>query len=195
MLKRFYSKLCARFSKKIATAIVALTLICSIAVTGTMAFLVVKKVITNTFEPGQIELVTDNTTGVITNSANSDVGVYIRVRYIVNYQDTNGNVYHVPPQLGEDYTVSPLWDTNWIQNGNYYYYKNPVEPGTATTAVPVTVTFKPVTDSEGNVTNQYAGYTLTVQYLAEAVQSNPTTAVAESWNATVDSNGLITHIN
>jgi len=194
MLKRFYGKLCARFSKKIATAIVALTLTCSIALTGTVAFLVVKKAITNTFEPGEIELTVNNTTGVITNSADSDVGVYILVKLVVNYQNNDGNVYYIAPVEGRDYTVSSLLDTNWIQSGDYYYYKNPVEPGTATTTVPVTVTFKPGTDSEGN-SNQYAGYTLTVQYLAEAIQSNPTTAVAESWNATVDSNGLITQIN
>ena len=194
MLKKFYSKLCVRFSKKIATAIVALTLTCSIALTGTVAFLVVRKAITNTFLPGKIELSVNNTTGIITNSANSDVGVYIRVKLVVNYQDDDGNVYYVAPVPGTDYTVSPIWDSNWIQNGDYYYYKNPVEPGTATTAVPVTVTFKPATDSEGN-SNQYAGYTLTVQYLAEAIQSSPTNAVTESWNATVDSNGSITKIN
>ena len=194
MLKKFYSKLCVRFSKKIATAIVALTLTCSIALTGTVAFLVVRKAITNTFEPGQIELVTDNATGIITNSTSSDVGVYIRVKLVVNYQNNDGNIYYVAPVLGTDYTVVQGSDVNWIQSGDYYYYTQPVAPGNPTTAVPVTVTFKPATDSEGTP-NQYAGYTLTAQYLAEAIQSSPTNAVTESWNATVDSNGLITQIN
>ena len=195
MFKKFYSKLCVRFSKKIATVIVALTLTCSIALTGTVAFLVVKKAITNTFEPGKIELSVNNTTGIITNSADSDVGVYIRVKLVVNYQNDDGNVYYVAPVLRTDYTIEQGSDTKWIQSGDYYYYTQSVTPGNSTTAVPVTVTFKPVTDSEGNETNQYAGYTLTVQYLAEAVQSTPTNAVTESWNATVDSNGLITQIN
>lgn len=195
MLKKFYSKLCVRFSKKIATAIVALALTCSIALTGTVAFLVVRKAITNTFEPGKIELSVNNTTGIITNSADSDVGVYIRVKLVVNYQNNDGNVYHVAPAEETDYTVAQGSDTKWIQSGDYYYYTQPVTPGNPTTAVPVTVTFKSVTDAEGNVTNRYDGYTLTVQYLAEAIQSTPTNAVTESWNATVDSNGSITKIN
>ena len=194
MLKKFYSKLCVRFSKKIATAIVALTLTCSIALTGTVAFLVVKKAITNTFEPGKIELSVNNTTGIITNSADSDVGVYIRVKLVVNYQNNDGNVYYVAPAEGTDYTVAQDSNAKWIQSGDYYYYTQPVTPGNQTTAVPVTVTFTPVTE-EGNVTNQYDGYTLTVQYLAEAIQSTPINAVIDTWNATVDSNGSITQIN
>ena len=197
MLKKIFAKLCARFTKKTATLIVALALICCVTIAGTLAYLIVEKELTNIFESGQIILTSNNTTGIITNDTTSDVGVYIRVKLVVNYQDNNGNVLGISARKDTDYSVQFDSSSDWIQKGEYYYYTKPVAPGQSTTAIPITVTFVPVT-VDGTVTNEYTGFALKVQYLAEGIQSNPSSAVKDAtngWNANLDTNGNITAIN
>jgi hypothetical protein len=39
-----------------------------------------------------------------------------------------------------------------------------------------------------------AGYTLSVEIVASAIQAEPITAAAENWGLTVDQNGVITSV-
>lgn len=64
-----------------------------------------------------------------------------------------------------------LNDTDWITDGEYYYYKNALKPGETTTSIFTSVTFKAA------MGNEYQGAKATVDVYAQAVQTanNPAT--------------------
>ena len=64
-----------------------------------------------------------------------------------------------------------LNDTDWITDGEYYYYKNALKPGETTTPIFTSVTFKAA------MGNEYQGAKATVDIYAQAVQTanNPAT--------------------
>lgn len=64
-----------------------------------------------------------------------------------------------------------LNDTDWITDGEYYYYKNALKPGETTTPIFTSVTFKAA------MGNEYQGAKATVDVYAQAVQTanNPAT--------------------
>ena len=86
-----FKRLFQRYSKKTAIIIIALSLILSVSVAGTLAFLVAKTAeLINAFHPGEIVLSVDESG--VSNNADSDTSVYVRVALVINYQDINGNV-------------------------------------------------------------------------------------------------------
>lgn len=178
-----FKKLFARYSKKTAIAIIALSLVLAVGITGTLAFLVVKTAeLINTFNPGTITLTVNDFN--VSNSSDSDAAAYIRVAVVVNYQDESGNVWREAAVEGTDFLVSDVSD-KWLKGSDgYYYYKQPVAPKENTNGLPVTVT------ENGNSLIP-AGQSIVVTYLATGVQAVPTTAVTESWNVTLDANGAI----
>lgn len=64
-----------------------------------------------------------------------------------------------------------LNDTDWITDGEYYYYKNALKPGETTTPIFTSVTFKAA------MGNEYQDAKATVDVYAQAVQTanNPAT--------------------
>ena len=64
-----------------------------------------------------------------------------------------------------------LNDTDWITDGEYYYYKNALKPGETTTPIFTSVTFKAA------MGNEYQDAKATVDIYAQAVQTanNPAT--------------------
>lgn len=185
-------KLFARYSKKTAISIIALSLIIAIGLTGTLAFIAIKTAeLINTFTPGTITLTVND--GNIANSSDSDADVYIRVAVVVNYQDDSGNVWREAAVEGTDFSVSAV-SSNWLKGSDgYYYYKQPLTAGNTTTDLPVTVTALSPVDGEGNSLIP-EGQTLTTVYLATGVQAKPTTAVTNSWNVTLDGSGNINDV-
>ena len=70
----------------------------------------------------------------------------------------------------------------WRQGTDvYYYYADPVEKGQTT---------RPLIDT-CTVQTAKEGYTLSVDIVASAVQSQPANAVEEAWGVTVGSDGTI----
>ena len=183
-----FKKLFARYSKKTAVAIIALSLVLVVGVTGTLAFLVVKTAeLINAFHPGTITLTVNDTN--IANSSDSDAAVYIRVAVVVNYQDGEGNVWREAAVEGTDYSLSAV-SGDWLKGTDgYYYYKQPVAAGGATADLPVTVTA--LTPADGVP----SGQSITTIYLATGVQATPTDAVTEAWDVTLDTNGAITAVS
>lgn len=109
----------------------------------------------------------------------SDINVYIRATYVVNWLDENGNVAASVPE-GYSYTLTENPDGKWIkENGGYFYYLTPVAPGESTegSLLNCTVTYPadPV-------------YTLSVKIIATAIQSEPASAVTEAWDVTPSGN-------
>ena len=120
-------------SKKPLTLFVALVLLLTLAVGGSLAWLVSDDHVTNSMEPGKVPIQinetlngTSKTSVTITNNGN--IQAFIRVAIIANAVDEKGNV-----TVGEkpNFTVS----TAWTEIDNYYYYNGIVEPNGTTASL------------------------------------------------------------
>lgn len=167
----------------------ALVVIAMGVVGGTVAYLVTKTdPVVNTFTPGvvscKIDETFDGTTKsnvYVTNTGNTNA--YIRAAIIVTWKDSSGNIAATVPVEGYDYNLK-LNTNNWTHSGDYYYYKSSVEPnGTTEKLVESCTALK----SNGD-------YTLSVEILADAIQSTPSNAVESSWHVSI-SNGSVTPKN
>ena len=162
--------------KKKLTVLVALLLLVTVSVGGTLAWLATQTApVTNTFTPSHVTTAVDEDT-TTTPGTKSDVKIentgdtsaYIRATYVVNWVDGDGNVYAEVPVQGEDkdYTIS-LNTTDWTEHGGYYYYKEAISPGSSTDAL--------ITECKEL---QYPeGYTLQVTIIAEGIQSTGMDAI------------------
>lgn len=105
-----------------------------------------------------------------------DIPAYIRAKVVVTWQDESGNVYGKAP-TSEDYTIQYNGEV-WQQVGDYWYYNTPVKPKELT---PVLInSCSPIADQTPE------GYHLSVEILAEAIQSEPhnesLSAIKDAWN-------------
>lgn len=101
-----------------------------------------------------------------------DIPAYIRARIVVTWKDASGNVSAVPVK-DSDYTITFNKNkTEWTQQGDYWYCNTAVAAG-GETPVLITTCEKKGTAPEG--------YNLSVEILADAIQSEPASAVKEAW--------------
>lgn len=157
----------------------ALVVIAMGVVGGTVAYLVTNTTpVVNTFEPGYVtciinedfkdgDTVKKNVT--VTNTGNVDA--YIRAAIIVTWKNGNDIAATVPAK-GTDYTLV-LNEDDWVEHDGYYYYKNgSVAPNGGTTTNLI---------KSCEVIGSNGGYTLSVEILADAIQSSPDEAVKQAW--------------
>lgn len=118
--------------KKPLTLFVALVLLLTLAVGGSLAWLVSNDDVTNTMVPGQVPITihekfdgTRKSDVYVTNDGN--IQAFIRVAIIANAVDEQGNV-----TVGDkpSFTVS----SDWTKIDSYYYYNGIVEPNGGKTA-------------------------------------------------------------
>lgn len=120
----------AKQSGKAGILFLSLLLIVLCTVGGTVAFLVTQTTgLTNTFTPSHVSCsVTENFDGTTKRNVNvtntGDTDAYIRVK-LVSYRVNDQNQH-----IGGTATIPSFTPgTNWVQNGDYYYYTLPVVPG------------------------------------------------------------------
>lgn len=122
----------------------------------------------------------------IKNTGN--VNAYLRVRVVSYWQDSKGNaIYDASPEIPIEV------NGNWVKdsNENTYYYKLPVEPNASTDDLLNEMSIT-LSKREETVDDIIYTYYSVVEFIAEAIQAEPSTAVTESWGVTVDANGIIT---
>lgn len=169
-----------------AVLIMAVLLLLGAAVGSTVAFLIDRtEPMENSFEYASVFC---EVTG---NSGNSNVQVkntgttdaYIRATYVINWMDSSGNIAASEPE-GYSYSLNENPDSKWLKGEDgYFYYTSPVAPGASTEGSLLTCT---VTSPEN------PEYTLSVEVLAQAIQSTPDNAVQEAWGITVCADGNLT---
>lgn len=149
------------------------------AVGGTWAFLVAQsEPVQNNFTYAHVRCTIkenfDGTTKSDVQIKNTgDIPAYIRARIVVTWKDARGNVSAVPVK-DSDYTMT--MGTGWTKGTNdYWYYKTAVDAGEET---PVLIT---KCEKKGNAPKDYD---LSVEILADAIQSEPASAVTEAWGNT-----------
>ena len=157
---------------------------------GTLAWLVSNDSASNTFTPGNVSCVVEETfengvkSGVtIKNTGNIDA--YIRAYAVVTWKDAQGNVYGQKPAEGRDYTMTMPTDTGWAAGADgYWYYTSPVANDSSTG-----VLIDRCALADGAAVPE--GYGLSVEIIAEAIQSLPATTVADVWPVTVAADGTL----
>ena len=150
------------------------------AVGGTWAFLVAQsEPVQNNFTYAHVSCRIDEK---FENGVKSDVKIqntgdipaYIRARIVVTWKDENGNVSSTVPVKNTDYTIA-FNEKDWTQQGGYWYCNTAVDVGGET---PVLIT---KCEKKGNAPKDYD---LSVEILADAIQSEPASAVTEAWKYT-----------
>lgn len=162
-----------------AVLIMAVLLLLGAAVGSTVAFLIDKsEPVENAFKYAKVSCeVTENFTNnekdnvQVKNTGTTDA--YIRATYVVNWVDAQGNIAASDP-AGYSYNVTENPDSKWIEKDGYFYYTSPVAPGASTQGSLLTCTVTYPDNPE---------YTLSVEILAEAIQSVPEDAVKAAWGA------------
>ncbi len=160
-----------------AVLLIAVLLLISTAVGSTAAFLVTKTgPVVEDFAYAQVSCQVTDTMGV-KNTGTAQA--YIRASYAVNWLDGDENIAAAVP---EDYSCDLAENPQWEKGGDgYFYYPAPVDPGGETPSLLTCSVFYP----------ENPKYTLSVEVVAEAIQSNPAEAAEEAWGVTV-SGGVLT---
>lgn len=105
----------------------------------------------------------------IQNTGNIDE--YIRATYVVNWLDKDNKIVATVPD-GYTYKLTENPDQKWVKYGEYFYYTSPVAPNGKTDGSLLTCTVTYPENPE---------YTLSVEILADAIQSVPEAAVKAAW--------------
>ena len=104
----------------------------------------------------------------ISNVAASNVPAYVRFAIVVNWVDSDGNVWPYASQEDVHYTVTA---DGCSKVGDYYYYNGVCQPGSS---------FNVLVEPQSFMID----YTLQVQILAEGIQIVPEAVAEDSWGMT-----------
>ena len=165
-----------------AVLLIAVLLLITTAVGSTAAFLVTKtEPVVENFAYAQVSCQVTDTMGV-KNTGTAQA--YIRASYAVNWRlDGEESIAAAVPE-GYSYDLVKDPQGAWVDGGDgYFYYPDPVDPGGETPSLLICSVSCPV-DPE---------YTLSVEVVAEAIQSNPAEAAEEAWGVTVSDGKLTVH--
>lgn len=172
-----------RRNQKSIALLVAMVMVLGAFVGATVAYLFTSAdSIVNTFTPASVTTeITEDFDKEVKNNVQvkntGDISAYIRAEVVVTWQNEKGEIAPTVPVMGTDYNVTFPNGTGWVEHKGFYYYTSAVA-SQASTGVLLTAC-QPV---EGKAP---AGYHLSVEILASAIQSEPQEAVQEAWNVTI----------
>lgn len=175
-----------RARKRMTTLVLSVVLMLILSIGGTLALLVDRDdPITNNFTEAQVSChVTESFDGTTKSNVNvvndSNITAYIRVK-LVTYRVNDAGQH-----IGGTAEIPNFTPGNgWFEQDGYYYYSQPVAAGASPAAKLI---------NSLALTGSYSdadGGKQVIEVMAEAIQSVPTSVVAEKWNVTVDSNGTL----
>lgn len=181
--------------KRSLVLVVSLLALVLVVAGGTLAWLTARDSVSNSFTPAHVSCAVDETfengtKSNVTIKNTSDVPAYIRAYIVVTWKDAQGNVYGQLPVAGTDYTITYGYNTGWEKVGGYYYYTSPVAAKGSTDNTTGTL-IESCTEVKGKAP---AGCNLSVEIIAEAIQSLPARAVQDAWGVTIN-NGAVTAVS
>lgn len=172
-----------RFRKSFVTMVSVLVLLLGL-VGGSIAYLATQTGdLKNDFEYAHVTCqVNESFNGSAKNNVTiqntSDIPAYIRAMVVVTWKDNSGNVYGKQPVAGTDYSIS--YGSNWTQVGDYFYCNSPVAVNGSTPVL--------ITSCTETAANRPDGFALSVEIIADAIQSEPAKAITEAWGYTPSGN-------
>lgn len=174
---------------KLAILFIAVVMLIGAVVGSTVAFLVTQtEPVENKFSYAKLSTgITENFDGTtkkdvrVTNTG--DTAAYIRATYVINWLDKDGNIVPSDPD-GYSYTLTGATG-EWTKIGDYYYYNYAVSSNMSTEGSLLECTWTHPENPE---------YFLTVEVIAEAIQSTPEDAVKNAWGVTI-ANGVVTSVS
>ena len=163
-----------------AVLLIAVLLLITTAVGSTAAFLVTKtEPVEEAFAYAQVSCQVTQSGNALGVQNTGTAQAYIRASYAVNWLDREENIVAAVP---EDYSCALAENPQWEKGGDgYFYYPYPVDPGDEAPSLLTCIVSCPE-DPE---------YTLSVEVVAEAIQSNPAEAAEDAWSVRV-SDGVLT---
>lgn len=178
--------------KRSLVLVVSLLALVLVVAGGTLAWLTAQDSVSNSFTPAHVSCTVEETfkgtdKSNVTIKNTSDVPAYIRAYIVVTWKDVQGNVYGQLPVEDTDYTITYGNSTGWKKVGDYYYYTDAVPSGD-----PTGVLIRECTLADSAVVPE--GYDLSVEIIAEAIQSLPARAVQDAWGVTIN-NGAVTAVS
>lgn len=173
-----------RNKKLILLISIAAILILALTAGTTLAWLKASSgPVVNTFEPARVtsqveESIKDGVKSDVRIKNTSNIDAYIRATVVINWVDDKGNVAAQKPVKDTDYKIT-YYDSNsgWWEHDGYYYYSSAVAPEDMTGTL--------ISKCEAVAGKAPEGYSLSVEIIADAIQSVPDKAVREAWNVTV----------
>lgn len=163
---------------KAAVLLTAAVLLIGAVVGSTVAYLIAQTdAVENTFEYAKVSCAVEETFDGSTKEKvqiknTGSTNAYIRATYVVNWLDGSGNIAASVPE-GYSYELTENPGNMWTKDDDgYFYYLTPVAPGDSTLGSLLTCTVKRPENPE---------YRLSVEILADAIQSEPASAVKEAW--------------
>lgn len=178
-----------RGMKRSLVLVVSLLALLLVVAGGTLAWLTAQDSVSNTFTPAHVtcnvdETFQDGTKSDVMIKNTSDIPVYIRASIIVTWKDSNGNVYGQKP-ASSDYDMKMAANSDWVLGTDgYYYYTSPVAVGDTTGTLISSCTVKAGATPPGD------DYKLSVEIIAEAIQSQPDRAVGQAWGVKIAPNSV-----
>ena len=176
--------------KRSLVLVVSLLALLLVVAGGTLAWLTAQDSVSNTFTPAHVTCdVEESFNGTaksnVTIKNTSDIPVYIRASIVVTWKDSSGNVYGQLPVARTDYNMD-IAAAGWVLKDGYYYCTSPVAVGANT---PVLI--NSCTEVAGKAPDK--DYRLSVEIIAEAIQSQPARAVKDAWGAgfSINSDGSL----
>lgn len=175
-----------RKNHKLVVLLTSLGLLMTAGVAGTVMYLYTPVYdVTNTFTFGQVPPeVEEDFDGTVKKDVyftnTGDVDAYIRAAIIVNWVDEDDNIYGGQAITKDDYIMTLNLnagtddDGYWKEQGNYYYWTEVVKPGQSTG-----ILIDECRLSEN--ANVPEGCTLSVDIVAQTIQTTPDQAIVESW--------------
>lgn len=165
-----------------AVLLIAVLLLITTAVGSTAAFLVTKtEPVEEAFAYAQVSCQVTRSDNALAVQNTGTAQAYIRASYAVNWLDGDENIAAAAP---DGYSCDLEKGIQWEEGGDgYFYYPDPVAPGGETPSLLTCSVFYP----------ENPKYTLSVEVVAEAIQSNPAEAAADAWGVTVSNGELTVH--
>lgn len=184
-----FGKKAAHSGAKRSLVLVVSVLVLLLAVAGgTLAWLTAQDSVNNTFTPAHVtcDVVEEFKDGIKSDvkiKNTSDIPAYIRAYIVVTWKDSTGNVYGKLPVAGTDYEMSINTNKGWTQKDGYWYCNTAVASGGFTPVL--------IDSCTSNNSAPDDNYKLSVEIIAEAIQSSPAEAVGTAWGVTI-SEGSVT---
>ena len=167
-----------------AVLLIAVLLLITTAVGSTAAFLVTKtEPVKEDFAYAQVSCQVTRSDSALAVQNTGTAQAYIRASYAVNWRDEEGIIAAAEPE-GYSCDLEENPQGAWVKGGDgYFYYPAPVAPGDEAPSLLTCSAFYP----------ENPKYTLSVEVVAEAIQSNPAEAAEDAWGVRVSDGVLTVH--